>query len=385
MPRRVPLFPISLMIAIVAALVLGTPALSDPTGAALPPSVHLHFPWLNLIFAPLFDLWDGVSMLSLSRLKAWAVWLAAFYVVWRIVTGIRRRRREPDAGPPVGVIRELGLALLALALFLGFVGAGMLWHRPMAGLAGVPADWLAVDMHTHTNASHDVKGTLMGGYDAQANRRWHARAGFDAEFITDHNTIDGWLAALPPGAPHPDSTHLTLNHQPPFLCPGIEVSAWRAHIVLLGATEAVDRSGYADSLGGVLQLFRDAWPRYRAVAIASIPEYDRNHWNNLGAFVRAGVDGFEIVNAAPKANEFSRAHRDSVIALARGAGLLLTGVSDNHGWGATSMAWTLVSLPGWRTPGFDVCGRMVDLLHAHETDRVQIVERHHLQADAWWP
>ena len=29
------------------------------------------------------------------------------------------------------------------------------------------------------------------------------------------------------------------------------------------------------------------------------------------------ADGFEIVNAAPKANEFSRAHRDSVVALAR--------------------------------------------------------------------
>lgn len=365
------------LIAFAASLVLliawatGVPALSNPTGQPLPEGLTLHSPPLVVLLAPLFDLWDGTSMLSMSRLTGWITGVLLLFLAWRLVAWARRRRRKTTSPWWERLGREILVALFTLVGLLAFLAGGALWHRPMVSLAGAGPDLMVVDLHAHTNASHDVKHTLMGGFDAAALRRWHSRAGFDAAFITDHNTVAG----LPPAGA---DTVL------PALCPGTEVSGWRAHIVLLGTRRQVERSPYADSLAGLLTLFPDAH-RSGAVAIASLPEYSRNHWEHLDQFVDAGVDGFEIVNASPKANDFTRARRDSVIALARANDLMVVGVSDSHGWGATSMVWNLVSLPGWRQEAAPPCALLLRRLREGGFDAVQVVERHRLRPDDWWP
>ena len=146
------------------------------------------------------------------------------------------------------------------------------------------------DVHSHSNVSHDVGGTLMGGFDTEANLRWHRRAGFDAVFLTDHNTISG----------------LRPHAGPPALCPGIEVSAWKAHVVLLGDSLPVDRRRYNGSLDALLALLHESDSAYGALSVLSLPEYERNHGAGSTRCGR-GADGFEIVNASPKANEMSRA------------------------------------------------------------------------------
>jgi hypothetical protein len=370
--RRLPLFSILFTLGLLAARVLRVAPLSDPVGNPLPAGAHLQFPAGHLILAPLFDLWDGVSLLPMSRLWGFVAGLVLAYFVWRVVAGFRRVHRDPDAGPPIALVREAGSLLLAILGLAAFVAGGMLWHRPMVSLEGVPPELVRADFHAHTNASHDVKETLMKGFDAEASRRWHAAGGFDAVFITDHNTVDGF----PREWAHPGST---------LLCPGIEVSGWRAHIVLLGASRPVDRTPYVDSLRGVLLLLRESEQRHGALSIASLPEYERNHWTNLAALVAAGIDGFEIVNASPKANEFTRAHRDSIIALARQHNLLLVAVTDSHGWGATILGWNLVRVPGWQSNGGDQCPLLLGALRAGGTSSVQIAERHHLRADSGWP
>jgi hypothetical protein len=83
--------------------------------------------------------------------------------------------------------------------------------------------------------------------------------------------------------------------------------------------------------------------RLGALTIASIPEYWRNHWEDLDDFVRAGVDGFEIVNCAPKAIGFPDQARARVVSLARRNDLLLIGGSDNHGWGKATCVWNITS------------------------------------------
>jgi hypothetical protein len=210
----------------------------------------------------------------------------------------------------------------------------------------------------------------MSGFDTEASRRWHQRAGYDAFYLTDHNTVAG-LPAAPESAP-------------PFVCPGIEVSAWQAHIILLGTRDSVDRRLYGGTLDGVLKLLRESESRYGAISIASLPEYDRNHYDHLDEFIDAGVDGFEIVNGSPKAAMFSRPHRDSVIALARAHDLLLVGVSDSHGWGATSPNWNLVRVPGWREAR-DPCLPLLRALRTGGIEAVQVAERHHLVDDSKWP
>lgn len=346
--------------ALAAARVVPAPALSDPTGAALPDGVRLSTPWLHVVAAPVFTLWDGMSMLSMSRLVGCVYGVVGLFVLWRL-TRLWRHRRP---------LRELGIIALGLAGFVLFLVTGAIWHRPMVALTGVPAGTVAVDVHSHSNASHDVDG-LMRNWDVRASRRWHARAGFDAFFLTDHNTQAPAPRDDPPG--------------PPYVCPGIEISAWRAHILLLGTRDTVNRRPYTKSLDGVLTLLADANPKYGAVSIASIPEYERYHWNNLEAWVEAGLGGFEVVNASPKANELSRARRDSVIALARRTNRLVVGASDQHGWGATSMVWNLVALAGDVGGGTNPCLAILRRLSVGGFGAVQIVERHRLRADSGWP
>jgi hypothetical protein len=202
-------------------------------------------------------------------------------------------------------------------------------------------------------------------------------------FITDHN--------LAPPAAATDTAETAERaergetvKQYPMICPGIEVSAWRAHIVLLGDTGAVDQRRYNASLDGLLALLRVSDSAYGALSVASLPEYRRNHWTRLDTLIAAGLDGLEIVNASPKANELTRAERDSVISLARRSNRFVVGVSDSHGWGATSMVWNVVAIPAPRQEPRANCGTILKRLSAG-FPAVRIIERHRLRSDDWWP
>jgi hypothetical protein len=367
--------PLAVTLVLLAARLAAVPALFDPVAGASPVSLGLSIPGVYLIFAPAFTLWDGISMLSMSRLRGLLVGLAGIYVAWRVGrwTFGRQRAQSPWYRQ---LAREFGLLGLSIFLLLGFLLLGALWHRPMLSLAGVSPEDKVVDFHSHTKVSHDVGSTWMRGFDAEANRRWHARAGFDVVFVTDHNTVEG-LPTRSEGLGHRD------QHSNPVMCPGIEVSAWRAHIVLLGDTLPVNRSRYNRSLEALLELLRTSEPAYGSLTVASLPEYRRNHWNRLDTLVAAGLDGFEIVNASPKANELTSLERDSVTALARSHNLFVVGVSDSHGWGATSMVWNLVRVSsGLEASG--LCSSVLDRLRLGFPS-VRVIERHRLRPDAWWP
>ena len=87
---------------LLCARIASVPALHDPVAGSAPSSAHLNIPLTYLILAPLFTLWDGVSMLSMRRLTGFLTGLAVLYVIWRIVAAIRRgrpgsRRRGPGS------------------------------------------------------------------------------------------------------------------------------------------------------------------------------------------------------------------------------------------------------------------------------------------------
>jgi hypothetical protein len=119
-----------------------------------------------------------------------------------------------------------------------------------------------------------------------------------------------------------------------------------------------------------------------ALSLASLPEYRRNHWGRLDQLAAAGLDGFEIVNASPKANELTRAEIDTVVAVARTRNRFVAGVSDSHGWGATSMVWNLVR--STNGPALDPCSAILRQLRTG-FPAVRIIERHRLRPDDWWP
>ncbi len=363
--------PVGLTVLLLCARLVPAPALSDPVSTSASPSLYLDTPWLYLVLAPLFTLWDGVSMLSMTRLVGFLTGLVVLYLFWRIGRAVLSRySRTP--GTRFSLLHEGTALAVSLALLAGFVIVGARWHRPMLSLAGTTPDEMVVDFHSHTNVSHDVRDTWMSGFDAEASREWHTRAGFDAAFITDHNVMSREL----PVASRQSGKASTV------LCPGIEVSAWRAHIVLLGNTMPVDRSRYNKSFDGLLSLLATSDSAYGAVSVASLPEYRRYQWGRLDQLAAAGLDGFEIVNASPKANELTRAEVDSVVALAKVRDKFVVGVSDSHGWGATSMVWNLVRSTGAQP--VDACSVVLRQLRTG-FPAVRIIERHRLRPDDWWP
>jgi hypothetical protein len=351
---------VGLTLGLLAARVASAPALSDPLGGPLPAALRLFAPSSYLVLSPIYSLWDGVAMLSMSRLRGFLIGLALLFVACRVLRLILRRRLS---------LRDERRALVgAVVALAAFVAGGLISHRPMLRLGGAPRGVAVVDFHSHTNASHDVRGTAMGRFDTEKNLAWHRRAGFDAVFVTDHNTTAG----------------LVPTDVPVALCRGREVSAWRAHIVLLGGELDSVRGPYRRDWAGLRQLLADADTIYGALSVASIPEYERNHWGRLDSLVKAGLDGFEIVNASPKANEMTRARRDTVIDLARRTGKFVVGVSDHHGWGATSMVWSLVEVLNWEDQPERLCAGTIDALQLG-FPAVTIAERHRLRPDDWWP
>jgi predicted metal-dependent phosphoesterase TrpH len=368
MIRRIPMAcvaALALTAAVLAARLMPAPALIDPAGGVLPTGVRLDVPGLYLLLAPLFAMWDGVALLSKSRMEGFLLGTIAAYVLWRI-----GRRWVVRRGLLSAAWREAAMLVLAVTALAAFVLGGALWHRPMVTLAGVPASHMTVDFHTHTDSSRDVRGTLVAWYDLEANRRWHERAGYDVAFITDHNrrTLD----APSVGAPGM-----------PVLCPGSEIGAYKSHVVLLGAGAENDRDPYERELDGLLRLLRES--RLAGTpAILSIPEFERNHRDRLDELIAAGAAGLEISNGSPKANEITGARRDTVVAIAQAHDAAVVGVSDHHGWGATAMTWSLLARPAGADGGA-LCDAAVSAIVTDGYQSVQIAERHRVAPDAWWP
>lgn len=359
MPRRPVVVAATLTLLFLAApLFFGAPALSDPTGADLPGRAHLSFPLLNLLLAPLFDLWDGVTLLTLPQLNGFLLGALTLGAAWSIGSSIRDRRLNWGRATA-----RLGLFVVGLGCF---VLGGIAWRRPMAHLTGVTRRYWIVDLHSHTNVSHDVKGWLQGDFDLAASQRWHARGGFDAFFVTDHNRVNGFAAL----------------GTPPFACPGEELSLWGAHIVVLGNTDSIPRGAYADSAHGIARLLRTSDSAWGGVTLASLPEYNENHFHDLPQWIADGIDGFEVSNAAPKANMQSLAERDSVIALARTHDRWLAGVTDQHGMGATVQAWTLVRVSD---TAVNPCAGILRTLRQGDPGATQVIERHRVRPDSPWP
>jgi hypothetical protein len=307
--RRYP-FTIALIVLVLASARSPLPPIVDAVTGA-PADAELARPLTYVLAAPLSNVLDALTFLSLDRARVLiGTWLVAL-VLW----GALRRG---------SVWRRIVRAIVGPLVLVGLAAAAVLLPRPVPRLlVPDPTATTIIDYHAHTAASHDGRR----GWTAGDLARWHAAQGFDASYVTDHNVL---LTDDTPGMA--DATI-------PLL-PGVEWSVYGQHVLALGEDVPINRDRYNNNTPGMLGVFAELH-RHRAVAIASIPEYWLNHWNDLDAFVKAGVDGFEIMNCAPKAIGFPKAARARVAELAKKKNLLLVGGSDNHGWGKVTCVWNL--------------------------------------------
>jgi hypothetical protein len=303
--------------------------LRDAVSLADAPGASLRLPAAYLVLAPFSDLADAVSLLTVRQHVALLVTVLLAFAVWRALRGRRRASLARRA-----IAEAAAFALLFVAV-LAFYAAAVLTARPMAALALGDADEVAVDFHTHTEASHDGRA----GFTAERVRAWHRESGFDAAYVTDHRTLEGAAKALAGNPPRAgDGTSLFS---------GIEVITGKLHLNVLGAAPA-DSPRFRtpvlppDSVGRFQP--GDGSP---AVVLLTIP-------GNLDRVrPEMGIDAVEISDAAPRGLQQTQEERGAILRLADSAGLALLAASDNHGWGRTAAAWSVLRIPGWRrmTPG----------------------------------
>ena len=340
--------PLLLSACVLAGQLLHLAPLADALTGAVPADVRLVYPAGHVLLAPLTLLADWLNGGPARELKGFFLWALAVYALARLA-----RRRPRGRGVARAVLREAlacTLFLVALALFVAW---GAFAPRPIPRLAADDPDLLVFDLHSHTDASHDGRP----GFTAAANAAWHARAGFDAAFVTDHNTtaaIRAWNATASPGAFR--------------LLPGIELSLSGLHLLALGTAREFAVAPYRerwDSTGVLIRALAagDTAPATSATRVgarppvaagapflvASLPEYWEHHWGaDLDTLAAWGVPGVEVWTTSPRAMGFPPARRREVVAWSRRHGVAMFAATDMHGLGYTASAWNVTRVRGWR-------------------------------------
>ncbi|OGR87996.1 MAG: hypothetical protein A3A86_06750 [Elusimicrobia bacterium RIFCSPLOWO2_01_FULL_60_11] len=299
---------------IIAGYFFGHPGgVFELTGGEVAGAAVLDYPAVYIPFAPFFHLADHLTILSVHQHIAM---LAALNLLLAL--------RRP------GVLKFIQANLLYAAV----LAAVILIPRPMARLEVKDPDLLIYDAHSHTSHSWDANKS----FTPEKNLLWHKKAGFHAAFITDHNVVTGSREAQ--AAYERDK-----NGAIPLS--GEELSLQNCHLAVIGNTALISNGLYDGSVEGIRR-FMGVMKSSRALVIASLPEYWKYHWERKEDFVKWGVRGFEIANAAPIALDFPPSKRAEIVALCRKDRLAMTGITDNHGWGYTAYVWNVARVPGWR-------------------------------------
>jgi hypothetical protein len=327
---RVPLW---LSAAVILAQIARIDPLTDVVRGATPPDVHLVWPMTHVLLAPFTLTADWLNGGSRADLKGFFLWTVVLYVVVRL--WVRARKDAPQAT----ALSETRSAVVFCLCLSAFVWWGARWSRPIPRLVASDSALIVLDIHSHTSASHDGRKA----FGAAANAWWHARAGFDAAFVTDHNVVGAARQWRIDGA-----------GRPPRLLPGEELSLAGLHVVVLGVDTLIANKPWDGSFDSSLVLLDSLARRGSASGagpylIASLPEYWEHHWDrDLGRLADAGVHGFEVWTTSPKAMDFPPEARATLIARAVSTHLALFGATDMHGLGNTASVWNIVRLPGWR-------------------------------------
>ena len=304
-------------------------------------------PWF-VVLAPLYDIWDAMTLLPLAGHLAILAGALIGYVAWRWRV-VARRGKWFDW-------RELMKAPIALAVLLLWYAIGAIAPRPMAALTVDDPDAVVVDFHSHTSASHDGRY----GFSAERNREWHRSSGFDVAYITDHGTF----AAIP-GA---------LSHNPEHagdgtvLLPGFETRYAGEHLNVIGFAA---ESTYGRLSPAALASFsRTSRPTSLLTIPASVEGVSH------GTPPDGPIVGIEIVDGSPRGLAFGLQQRDELEQLSAHLDAALIAGSNNHGWGRAAPGWTVLRIPGWRrlTPVQLDSAIQATLAHA-DHGRVVVVER----------
>ncbi|HEY6088458.1 MAG TPA: hypothetical protein VD771_01590 [Gemmatimonadaceae bacterium] len=327
--------------------------LVDVAIAGSPVHASLRTPLLYDLFAPLSGVLDALTFLSPVQYASTFA-LGAFCFLAVETVGQRQSIRGLD---PIRIARSL---LRFLGGAVAVAGIMLIMSRPMASLELNDRDLLAVDFHSHTEASHDGRA----GFSAERNRDWHQRSGFNAVYVTDHRTFDGALEGA--------TRNPTVAGDGTVLLPGVELRDGDEHLILIGVD--AHRMKITSPDWQQAAVAADGGPAPPILLLSLPGDIARIPTAEITGAIR--VAGIETSDGSPRGMAQAALERDSILAVSALLGVARVSGSDNHGWGRAAPAWSVLRIPGWRdmTPGqLDIAIRRTILTRG--VDAVQVIAR----------
>ena len=319
-------FPLLVTVLVLGTALVAESPLRDAATHADVQGMHIGVSRNFVLLAPFCALLDMQALLTVPQHIAVLVTLLVGFLAWRGVAFAR------GSTWPIWR-RECGglLAVVLLAPVLVLL-VNVLVPRPMARLVVDDPDVVVVDVHAHTNSSHDGRPDWT-----QARvREWHRASGYHVAYITDHKRFGGAIDAL--------AANPSRSGDGVVLLSGLELRSWGQHVNVLSMTQA--ESTYitaGDHLMRGLQLADGRTP----IVVQTIP-FQLSKFSGPGQDSLPRTNAIEINDGAPKGLTTGLVKHAALLAMADSFDLALVAGSDNHGWGNTASGWTLVRVPGWR-------------------------------------
>jgi hypothetical protein len=291
-----------------------------------PVAASLRTPFFYDLLAPVSTVLDTLTLLTPAQY--WATF--ALCLVALFAPAIVRNVQRPGE---FSLRRTIALCLRFIGGTVAIVGLMIVGWRPMAALNLQDPDLIAVDFHSHTSASHDGRAD----FDAERNREWHRSSGFNAAYITDHQTFAGALSGA--------EQNPSVAGEGVTLLPGVELRDGGEHPILLGADPTGSRLTSADLEGAIVKSDGGSVPPILLLTMpGNIRQVPPSEYT--GPIRLAGI---EVSDGCPRGMAQTANEKDKILALAGKLNLAPIAGSDNHGWGRAAPAWSVLRIPGWRT------------------------------------
>ncbi|OZJ03830.1 hypothetical protein BZG36_03827 [Bifiguratus adelaidae] len=189
---------------------------------------------------------------------------------------------------------------------------------------------VVLDGHSHTTYSD-------GRMTPEQSIQWHIANGYNAVFVTDHNTVDGGLEA--------ERIALEKYSDQIVVIPGMEYSCCRLHMNFININETVPVGppvptdediqaaiARAHELGGLAIINHIPWSNSTEFGweMATLPNHP-----SLESLVSWGLDGIEVVNQATL-------DEPSLLFAQKHNLLIMTGTDMHYPYVAAN-AWTIVN------------------------------------------
>ncbi len=289
------------------------------------PEYDFHISIWRILFEPILGLmlFFNRGIYAIEEMQYGLYWVLIIFIVYSIINFIISK--DYSVKKKFIINQLVNLPLVIILWFAFFVAIlFMSPYLPSNTIINNSPNTILVTTHSHSQFSHD-------GLISQENLwKWHKRNGFDAFFITDHNTNHNTM----------DFVYAQRNNEFPLepLVMGGEEFSGTNHLSLLGLKRKLDTQGLSDTV--VIDSIR----ANNGVVIV-------NHWFDgehmtLEYYKNLGVDGFEIENSAAETS-YNREQYRKIKDFCESNNLIMNGGVDFHGYGNVCTIWNAMEIPGW--------------------------------------